>query len=102
MQTEGLFLSRLVRDYAAMNTALHQIYCTAQAEPAERSDRRTYSLVETASILGMPLSQLKETLEKHALHAEQGRRGKRISRREVCDYALHHPTRAAGAARRAI
>lgn len=59
---------------------------------------RTYSLFETAQVLGLPLSDLREILDKHALHPEPGLRGERIARREVLNYVSRHPTRLARAA----
>ncbi len=66
---------------------------TSNGQVSIQQNERTYSLLETAHVLGLPLSDLREILEKHALHPQPGLRGERISRREVFSYVSRHPTR---------
>ncbi len=71
----------------------------SQDEASRPQSERTYSLLEAAQVMGVPLSDLREILNQHELHTESGRRGTRVSRREVFDYVSHHPTRMTKAVR---
>jgi hypothetical protein len=82
-------------DHAAMKTALNPQAHTPHCQALVEQKARTYSLPEAAHVLGVPLSNLREILEKHALHAEPGFRGARVSRQEVLSYVSSHPTRLA-------
>lgn len=64
-------------------------------EASSSQNKRTYSLLEAAQVMGVPLSDLREILKQHELHPESGRRGTRVSRREVFDYVSRHPSPAA-------
>jgi hypothetical protein len=88
---EGLFVSGALGDDAAMKTIPHTQVPHGHVLTQQKA--RTYSLLETAHVLGLPLSDLREILKKHALHPEPGFRGERISRREVLSYVSRHPTR---------
>ncbi|BET67377.1 hypothetical protein ASA1KI_22950 [Opitutales bacterium ASA1] len=77
-----------------------QFHAHASQDEAWRpQSERTYSLLEAAQVMGVPLSDLREILKQHELHAESGRRGARVSRREVFNYVSHHPTRMTKAGR---
>jgi hypothetical protein len=82
-----------------MKTTLHFHAGASQHEASNPNTQRTYSLLEAAQVMGVPLSDLREILKQHELHTESGRRGTRVSRREVFDYVSHHPTRMTKAAR---
>jgi len=84
-----------MRDDVAMKTVLHPQAHTSHCQALIEQKARTYSLPEAAHVLGVPLANLREILEKHALHAEPGFRGARVSRREVLSYVSLHPTRLA-------
>lgn len=71
----------------------------SQREASNPQPERTYSLLEAAQVMGVPLSDLREILKQHALHTKSGPRGSRVSRREVFDYVSHHPTRMTKAGR---
>lgn len=71
----------------------------SQDEASNPQNKRTYSLLEAAQVMGLPLCDLREILKQHALHTESGPRGARVSRREVFDYVSHHPTRMTNAGR---
>jgi hypothetical protein len=47
----------------------------------------TYSLVQTAHLLGLSFASLHELIVRHELHTETGPRGSRVSRLRVLDYA---------------
>ncbi len=72
---------------------------TSRDEASRPQSERTYSLLEAAQVMGVPLSDLREILKQHELHTESGRRGARVSRREVFNYVSDHPTRMTKAAR---
>ncbi|MFA6286859.1 MAG: hypothetical protein WC661_05680 [Opitutaceae bacterium] len=82
-----------------MKNALHFHAGVSQREASNSHTERTYSLLEAAQVMGVPLSDLREILKQHELHTESGRRGARVSRREVFDYVSHHPTRMTKAGR---
>lgn len=82
-----------------MKTAPHFHAGASQREASNPNTQRTYSLLEAAQVMGVPLSDLREILNQHELHAESGRRGARVSRREVFNYVSHYPTRMTKAAR---
>lgn len=90
---QGLFVSAIVRDYRSMKTAFHLPVHDPHGEASSEQKQRTYSLLEAAQILGVPLSDFREILRSHALHTEPSSRGERVSRREVFDYVSRHPTR---------
>lgn len=76
-----------------MKNTLHFHPHGSLGEASSPQTERTYSLLEASQVMGVSLSDLREILKQHELHTESGRRGARVSRREVFDYVSHHPTR---------
>lgn len=82
-----------------MKNALHPPVHAPQVEASSQQKQRTYSLLEAAQVMGVPLSDLRDILKQHELHATPGPRGARVSRREVFNYVSRHPTRVEKAGR---
>lgn len=87
-----IWLSRIVGLWGMKNT-LHFHPHVSLSEASSLQTERSYSLLEASQVMGVSLSDLREILKQHELHTESGRRGARVSRREVFDYVSHHPTR---------
>lgn len=80
-----------------MKTALlspsdRETFAAFARRQAIRREAFTYSLFETAQVLGVALPTLHEMLVRRELHTEPGLRGERISKRQLLNYVSHRPT----------
>jgi hypothetical protein len=82
-----------------MKNTLYPHVHAPHGEASDEQKERTYSLLETAQVMGLSLPDLGEILKRHELHTEPSPRGARVSRREVFNYVSRRPTAVAEAGR---